>query len=250
MGVAAEEEIVGARLHHGAEHPPVGRAHVLGFVDHDVPIAIARSRSEAHVDALAGLDDQGSVALLVPGSKVSDLLGGCLAQFGQPGGVLLAQVPDLAAILAGEGTAPADSASTVVLGPSVEGLADDDLGPFISQEIAVPPAATGDLGEKFVPEVTGLLVTEEAGALGGVGVGQDTAGEAVDGNDVDAFEFFRFADQASRWERSAARLRVNVVSRMARSAPGSRFRASALTRCRATTVFPVPGPPVTRAGPV
>ncbi len=48
---------------------------------------------------------------------------------------------------------------------------------------------------------------------------------------------------------TVARLRVKVVNRIGRGPDSSRRSESAFALCIATTVFPVPAPPVTRAGP-
>ena len=60
----------------------------------------------------------------------------------------------------------------------------------------------------------------------------------------------RPASSSSLLRRSAARFLLNVVNSTSLPSPGGSRSTRCLTRCSATIVLPVPGPPLTRAGPL
>src|SRR6266545_3026071 len=87
---------------------------------------------------------------------------------------------------------PAESTSSgpagaEVVGPGVEHVSHDDLGPFGGQELGIEPGLA-EFEQHVLPLIEGLGVVDDAASCAGTALRYHTTGELVDVDDVDAGE--------------------------------------------------------------
>ncbi|MEK8142302.1 hypothetical protein NKH18_06835 [Streptomyces sp. M10(2022)] len=110
------------------------------------------------------------------------------AQAAQAQGELVEQFPDGGAFGAGEGASHAGASGLEVVLAGREGLAEDDLFPFVEEELGAP-ALLVVFEEDFAQYVQGPVFGDQAALRAGRGVlGEDVLCELVDVFDVDAAE--------------------------------------------------------------
>lgn len=145
-------------------------------------------------------------------------------------------------LLGAEGPSPASAFRGEIVLCRTHLLGDDDLPPLFSEKRGRErkPQVADDRGPQFVFLLPGQH------PQGAVLFADDTVGELVDVGDVDPVnELVVVVQQHQACPQRLGECRRERGDKDFSSPLRARWRA----RCRATTVFPVPGPPVIRAGP-
>ena len=123
---------------------------------------------------------------LEAGGSFRGLAPGLDAELVQAGGELLDELPDLVALGPGERASPAGAAGLEVVGAGGERLPEDDLFPFLEEELGFELPLV-ELGQYLAQLVQGHVVVDTllVASRGGV-LAEDAGGELVDVGDVDA----------------------------------------------------------------